>query len=517
MGLVYTEVLSDFEIASGKLRAVGLTAHRATLDLTLNSADGYAQAIVRTASSEASGIGLMLRYQDVDNFYFAVINTVSQALRIFKRVGGANTQLGNFNGGYNTNTDYTLKFQATGTTLKAFVNGVERLSLTDSDITAAGKVGLWTDYGNSTFDDFVYAGDFTVTPPVVGEDYSQPALPVRNRGWAFNSIDIQIVTKSNAWNQDQTKRLNEYQAIKNLGITHASIAVPYENLSKYTNYVADARTKGLKVYHRSHPNAWEGDNSIPAGLSRQDYLTMAYRFIIDNPTLFEDGDLFGMCVEPSNANDHGNYTFRTPETVGGDFDIAKYKQFLKDQVRYANAAFAVIGKSVYTFPISPTLSLMNLDGQILDSGDGGNSQGLGNVDIGQIGGVVSIDHYLLDSYRADDQYGAKLSADLDKIHAAFPDWPLAICEFGYHTITSVSDQEQYDVVREAYEVFASKDYIILVNGWVHMGSNTASIFTDSGGTINPNGRLAVQAIAAAFKGGNAAYGRPRSGVRPARV
>lgn len=58
---------------------------------------------------------------------------------------------------------------------------------------------------------------------------------------------------------------------------------------------------------------------------------------------------------------------------------------------------------------------------------------------------------------------------------AFPDCSLMIGEWGYHTIRSVSDQEHYAVYREALEIFASKPYIIGVNLWVHMGSNTASI------------------------------------------
>jgi hypothetical protein len=518
MGLSYTEVAGDFQIVSGKLKAVGLNNHLATLDIVPNSPDYSVRAIVATTTGETSGIGLMLRYIDADNFYYARISTFGQTLRIYKRVAGTDTQLGSYSGGYVGATDYTLTFEAVGTALKAYVNGVERVSVTDSDLTAAGKAGFWTDYGNSTFNDFILSADIALDMPAAGTDYSQWPLPTRSKGWSINSVDFQVVAKSNTWNQDQTKRRNEYQAAKNLRPTHVAIAVPYDNLTKYTNYVADARNKGLKVFHRPHWNAWEGDNAISAGLSRQDYLTGAYLFIIGNPDLFEDGDMFGMCVEPSNANNHGNYTFRTPETSEGDFDIAKYNQFLKDQVRYANAAFAAIGKRVYTFPVSPSLSLLNLAGQVLDSSDAGDSDGLGNADIvAFFGGILTIDHYLSDSYRSDDEYGAKLSSDLDKIHTAFPDCRIMIGEWGYHLTTTVSDQEQYDVFREALEVFASKDFIIGVNCWVHMGSNTASIFSDSGGTINANGRLCVQAINTAFRGGNATYGRPRSGPRPPRV
>ena len=322
----------------------------------------------------------------------------------------------------------------------------------------------------------------------------------------MNSIDFQVVTKSESWNQDQTKRLNEFQAAKNLGINYVALGVPFDNLNKAISYAADADTKSLRKFWRCHFDAWEGDNSIPAGLSSQDYLTGIYYHIVNNPILFADGDLFGPCVEPSNANNHGNYTFRTPETSGGTFDYAKYNQFLKDCVAYANAAFAVIGKKVATFPISPSLSCLNLNGQVLDSGDGGNSSGLGDADIVQyFGGILSIDHYLSDAYRDTSGYGAKYSSDLDKIHTAFPNCKLFIGEWGYHTITSVSDQEQYNVYREVLEVLASKPYVIGVNLWAHMGLSTASIFTDSGGTIKANGRLCTQAIKHAFNSNNKAF------------
>src|SRR4051812_8345654 len=98
-------------------------------------------------------------------------------------------------------------------------------------------------------------------PQPVADNYTQPTiLPPSGGGWRVNCVDLQIVTKSNAWAQDQTARLNEYRAIKNLGANYVALGVPYDNLTKYANYVADARSMGLKIWHRSHWNTWEGDN-----------------------------------------------------------------------------------------------------------------------------------------------------------------------------------------------------------------------------------------------------------------
>src|SRR5689334_22551053 len=123
-------------------------------------------------------------------------------------------------------------------------------------------------------------------PSNLPNNYDQPELPARTRGWAINCIDLQIVTKSDGWNQDQTKRLAEFDALKKAGAEYVALAVPYDNLTKYTNYVTDARSKGLKIWHRSHWNAWEGDNGAGPTMTRQEYLDATYDFIVAHPSLF---------------------------------------------------------------------------------------------------------------------------------------------------------------------------------------------------------------------------------------
>lgn len=342
-------------------------------------------------------------------------------------------------------------------------------------------------------------------------DFRQPALPTKVSGFNINCLDYQIVTKSDGWNQDQTKRLNEFQEFKNLLDNPASafvaLAVPYDNLTKYTNYVADARTKGFKIWHRSHWNAWQGDNGVgdiatPTSLTRSGstatcvtntahglstgdtvsmngmnetdyrgefvvtvtnsttftytvanspatpatgnigwrfgratYLRKTRQFIIDNPTLFAAGDMFGMCVEADQA-DSTNMTFKTPGTT--NFNTALYNKFQIDQVSFANDAFTAISLSqqVHTWPISQQLSNLNLNGQTLDSGNTGNASGLGNADIvTYFGGYLATDHYMSDAYRAGSSYGTKYASDLDKIHTAFPGAQIMIGEWGFMTVT----------------------------------------------------------------------------------
>lgn len=343
-------------------------------------------------------------------------------------------------------------------------------------------------------------------PQPVPENYSQPTLATPRFGYPIMSIDQQITTKSSGWNQDQTKRRNEADAIKNLlKANFTALAVPYDDLTKYTNYVADARLKGLKVWHRSHWNRWQGDNGTSANLSWSDYCNDTYDFFVNNPTLVQDGDAVTWCVEMNNA-DGVNST--NPFRTNGSFDMTKYKRALRDQITYANAAMSAINKSVRTDLLSVTLSLMDLSGQILDSGDGGNSSGFDYAEWSQYSDILTIDHYLSDSYRFTDatKYWNKFSSDLDKIHTAFP-MPIMLGEWGYHTTTSVSESERAGMYREVIKIIRSKDYIYGVNFWNHMGQTSSSIFTDNSGTLVTDGRTIAREIRKMFTQGNETWGR----------
>lgn len=419
-------------------------------------------------------------------------------------------------------------------------------------------------------------------PQPVAEDYQQPALPTSKSGWRINCLDYQILTKSDGWNQDQTKRLTEFQEFKNQLLNpsdcYVALAVPYENTTKYTNYVTDARAKGFKIWHRSHWNAWQGDNGIgdidtedsltrsgstatcvtstdhelvtgdtvsmngmneteyrgeftvtvvnantftytvsgtpdsPATgnigwrYGRQTYLDKTYDFIVDNPDLFEAGDMFGMCVEADQA-DSSNMTFKTPGTT--TFNTALYNTFQKDQVRYANAAFKAIGleHQVHTWPISQQLSNLNLNGQTLDSGNTGNASGLGNDDIvTYFGGYLATDHYCSDAIVSGEEYFTAYNGDLNAIHAAFPDCQIMIGEWGFHTVNDYGENIQYSAYDRVVDALRSKTFLLGVNFWNHLGQTQSSLWTDVSGTVVIGGRMALRALRKAFNTGNASNG-----------
>lgn len=103
----------------------------------------------------------LLRVQDKDNLYAFVIFQGASASKFYKKVAGSWTAIGS---GLTMNTDFVngdrLRIQVDGSTLTFFVNGVEKISTTDSAITAAGKAGVATGGGSALIDSTDDAGTF---------------------------------------------------------------------------------------------------------------------------------------------------------------------------------------------------------------------------------------------------------------------------------------------------------------------------------------------------------------------
>ena len=96
-----------------------------------------------------------------NTFYlFAAVAGPTDEWRLRKCVAGTLTTLDTAAQSWTADTDYTVKLEMRGTTLKGYVNGVEVCSAIDSDISLAGKAGLFA-FGTSNnaagihFDDFV--------------------------------------------------------------------------------------------------------------------------------------------------------------------------------------------------------------------------------------------------------------------------------------------------------------------------------------------------------------------------
>lgn len=112
-----------------------------------------------TAGASYSGLGgrrVNFGVSDSD-FYLISTQSGSNTIYLHKRVSGSYTQLGTGSVTMNNGSDYTFKLSMNGTTIKAFVDGTEYISVTDSSLAGPGDAGMFQNDATACFWD-----DFTV-------------------------------------------------------------------------------------------------------------------------------------------------------------------------------------------------------------------------------------------------------------------------------------------------------------------------------------------------------------------
>lgn len=121
----------------------------------------------------------------------------------------------------------------------------------------------------------------------------------------------------------------------------------HENNKKVLFRMTDAYFEGIYDFPK-----WDGDDRYPAGdpddvidnIDRDNWLGRIYNWIINNPTVFADGDLWGIFPE---ATGHGIFTDATSFLPHDGAGIqTNYANFFINMVTVSKAAFTVIGKNV---------------------------------------------------------------------------------------------------------------------------------------------------------------------------
>lgn len=106
------------------------------------------------------GVGPAGRITNINNYYFIQNDVSADEFAIFKKVSGSYTELGVYSTTIADSTWYNIKLSMVGSSLKGYLNGVERVSVTDSAITVTGYPGL-RGFGidnSQTYDDFIVYG-----------------------------------------------------------------------------------------------------------------------------------------------------------------------------------------------------------------------------------------------------------------------------------------------------------------------------------------------------------------------
>ena len=248
--------------------------------------------------------------------------------------------------------------------------------------------------------------------------------------------------------------------IASLGVTHIALGAPYDQdyVPFLARWVKAARDHNLKVWFRGNFSGWENWFGYQR-IGREEHKKLLREFIISNPYLFEDGDIFTSCPECENGG---------PGDPRLNGDPEGHKRFLIEEYNISLEAFGKINKKVNVGFYSMNYDVAKL---IMDKE---TTRALGNI--------VVIDHYIKNPVQVSEdarfianQSGGKVV--LGELGAPIPD---------IHG--DMTEEAQSEWIEEALEEAKKTPEIIGVNYWVNVGGSTR-LWNDDG-----SARKAVEII-----------------------
>jgi hypothetical protein len=150
VGTNWTEVIDDWSIISNQL-APGLTTSGVILyNLPLDTTDHYAEIAMPIANTSSMGV---FARSDLAGNNFYLLRSNGTSWNLFTNIGGTFTSIGSYAATL-TNGD-VARIQCVGSTIKAFINGVERISVTNTAITTGLYTGIRsTQSSTARYDNF---------------------------------------------------------------------------------------------------------------------------------------------------------------------------------------------------------------------------------------------------------------------------------------------------------------------------------------------------------------------------
>lgn len=167
----------------------------------------------------------------------------------------------------------------------------------------------------------------------------------------YKSVDIMKLSKDNVLNplSDTYMRIVA-QNLRMSGLSHISISVPLDYPDYAKRWAQAIHGFGLKVLHRGTWNAIEGLYGVEkaVGMNRPPdtinyWVSKTREYILSNPTLFEDGDLWGPLPERTENIFQDETSFLPYDEPGIQ---ANYVDFFNRLVDDCKVAFEQIGKQV---------------------------------------------------------------------------------------------------------------------------------------------------------------------------
>ncbi len=284
------------------------------------------------------------------------------------------------------------------------------------------------------------------------------AKPTNATFWNYQCIDTMKSSRDMARSMmgstgAQNQITTQIVAIKNLGANCVAIDTPYDSefLPILTLWVTTARQYNLHIWFRGNFSSWEGWFDYPTNMTTLQNLQDTKSFILRNPQLFQDGDIFTEAPEAENGG-----PFLNKESSS----IAPYRQFLIDEYQNENDAFSQIHKSIVTnwFSMSGGWAKAVLDKPTIDA----------------IGDNVTIDHYV----KSPSEMCDYISYFNNTFHSK-----VTLGEFGAPIPDingDMTDAQQADFVSKLFTcLYHDKNDISGINYWDIMYGSTA-LLSDNG-------------------------------------
>ena len=139
----WTETTGDIDIVSNAASFQTAATSRARANYALSSTDHYAQGVITTAGTGAK-VGPTVRFNASgasDTYSYYVRIGAASRHQISKIVAGVSTSLFTDNTNDAVNGD-TVRLTVTGSSLSGTVNGIERVSGSDTSLTAGLRAGI---------------------------------------------------------------------------------------------------------------------------------------------------------------------------------------------------------------------------------------------------------------------------------------------------------------------------------------------------------------------------------------
>ena len=172
-------------------------------------------------------------------------------------------------------------------------------------------------------------------------------LPTKIPLFPIQCIDTMKVSRDRAREKLSDTQLKEMieksvKSISSIGANCIAIGTPYNDEFKpyLTAWVSEARRHHLHVWFRGNWAEWEGWFGYPDKLSTTEHIKKTKEFIVKNPELFEDGDIFTPSPEAENGGPFDPVDNHTKTLLMRQFLIAEHLESAK--------AFEMIGKKVTT-------------------------------------------------------------------------------------------------------------------------------------------------------------------------